>query len=407
MKFVEKILKNIYIEFINLWKDFIWLFKRKSIRQRLNNLFSNIHSKYFHNFNKHFSSGNPPLIAIGNFEIKPLFSSPHQKISKIQLKVTKKLFELIGATYIPQKLSLLLNEFDAFQAVNRFLTAINFNYVDLLKFDEDRKLFNKILSVLVEVDTIVKNTGFDDLPIYEIAASHDLRKIEIKTEQLRKAAIVYESLKQDNIIFREYKTEFLKKAIEVIEKWDTIDEQELNYIYKIHLDWLTLQERFNKFIQQAETNLSFIYAYINKENELYRIAIKIEKKIKKLKKNILNGVINIDIGLHEFETLLQELIVIREAIETEAQKEEDFNDANTYYSTSLSDEQKSYLMSILNLNFPNDFNQEKIKKAFRKLAMKYHPDKGGDQEKFIQLEEAYTLLLKSLDIEKPKVEVYA
>lgn len=36
--------------------------------------------------------------------------------------------------------------------------------------------------------------------------------------------------------------------------------------------------------------------------------------------------------------------------------------------------------------------QEDIKKAFRKLAQKYHPDKGGDEEKFKEITEAYSVL---------------
>jgi DnaJ-class molecular chaperone len=33
-----------------------------------------------------------------------------------------------------------------------------------------------------------------------------------------------------------------------------------------------------------------------------------------------------------------------------------------------------------------------IKKAFRKLAHKYHPDKGGDEKKFKEINEAYQIL---------------
>ena len=35
---------------------------------------------------------------------------------------------------------------------------------------------------------------------------------------------------------------------------------------------------------------------------------------------------------------------------------------------------------------------DEIKKAYRKLAMKYHPDQGGDQEKFKEVNEAYQVL---------------
>ncbi len=37
-------------------------------------------------------------------------------------------------------------------------------------------------------------------------------------------------------------------------------------------------------------------------------------------------------------------------------------------------------------------SQDEIKKAFRKLAQKHHPDAGGDEEKFKQINEAYAVL---------------
>ena len=37
-------------------------------------------------------------------------------------------------------------------------------------------------------------------------------------------------------------------------------------------------------------------------------------------------------------------------------------------------------------------SQDEIKKAFRKLALKMHPDRGGDTEKFQELNKAYEVL---------------
>lgn len=44
------------------------------------------------------------------------------------------------------------------------------------------------------------------------------------------------------------------------------------------------------------------------------------------------------------------------------------------------------------LGVPRDASQEDIKKAFRKLAMTHHPDKGGDPAQFQKINEAYSVL---------------
>lgn len=44
------------------------------------------------------------------------------------------------------------------------------------------------------------------------------------------------------------------------------------------------------------------------------------------------------------------------------------------------------------LELPRDADDEAIKKAYRRLAMKTHPDKGGDAEKFKRVSEAFAIL---------------
>jgi molecular chaperone DnaJ len=44
------------------------------------------------------------------------------------------------------------------------------------------------------------------------------------------------------------------------------------------------------------------------------------------------------------------------------------------------------------LGIPRNASQEEIKRAYYRLAHKYHPDKGGDPEKFKEINEAYRIL---------------
>lgn len=48
---------------------------------------------------------------------------------------------------------------------------------------------------------------------------------------------------------------------------------------------------------------------------------------------------------------------------------------------------------VLEIN--KNANNKEIKKNYRNLAIKYHPDKGGDPEKFKQISEAYEILSDS------------
>jgi hypothetical protein len=49
---------------------------------------------------------------------------------------------------------------------------------------------------------------------------------------------------------------------------------------------------------------------------------------------------------------------------------------------------------LLNINVSDRNNTELIKKKYKRACLKYHPDKNGNQEKFIKLKEAYEFMNK-------------
>ena len=44
------------------------------------------------------------------------------------------------------------------------------------------------------------------------------------------------------------------------------------------------------------------------------------------------------------------------------------------------------------LGINKNASDDEIKTAYRKMAMKHHPDRGGDEKKFKEVEEAYRTL---------------
>lgn len=73
-----------------------------------------------------------------------------------------------------------------------------------------------------------------------------------------------------------------------------------------------------------------------------------------------------------------------------------FNEKKYHYNQSkkqpMSDKNRENAMSLLGLS--EGFTQDDVKKAYRRLSKKHHPDMGGTEENFIRLNKAYKYLMK-------------
>ena len=108
--------------------------------------------------------------------------------------------------------------------------------------------------------------------------------------------------------------------------------------------------------------------------------------------HFLAGLAEADTEVHPEELRLLEYIARRLNVS--------LKDLNSFKATFDSDQDRYYRI----LNVPKDASQEEIKKAYRTLVKRYHPDKLGDigpaakkaaEEKFRMVQEAYDKLNKN------------
>ena len=69
----------------------------------------------------------------------------------------------------------------------------------------------------------------------------------------------------------------------------------------------------------------------------------------------------------------------------------DYNNDTSCHNNNYNNDVNMEYWNILRLMPPK--SKDEIKKQYYKLSLKYHPDKGGDNDKFIQLKDAYDKLI--------------
>lgn len=342
-------------------------------------------------------SGNRAPIIIGDIVINPLFSNPHVNVFGMQRKTAATMFSLVGASYLPSRLLALLEQLDAFQAVSEFLETIKLDYNLLLENKGAREFLNQVILVLVEVDEVLRDSGLSDQPLYDLIATHPpIEKIDSYAERLRKVAKIIKSLRSRKLIFPEYYSSFYEKALKLTRNWQKVDDDTISDIYETYRMWEQLQDDYDDFNSQIDELITRIYEL---SPDMESFLLRSVKTVKSIREAVESGKVKATDGLEELYAILDEIKKVYESI-PKTRKERSSKGWKKPSGTKdyLREDQIRYFLNVLKLIYPDDLNLATIKKAYRKLAVKYHPDKEtGDKEKFIEISEAYERLREYIE----------
>lgn len=99
---------------------------------------------------------------------------------------------------------------------------------------------------------------------------------------------------------------------------------------------------------------------------------------------------------------ISQLLEMQQAQKMQSEKEEYVKDLNPTYEEEVQYTQTKNKPTLKIdpykiLNMSKNYDKNSLKKSYLKLAVKYHPDKGGDPKKFKIVTLAYKILLKKLE----------
>ena len=127
---------------------------------------------------------------------------------------------------------------------------------------------------------------------------------------------------------------------------------------------------------------------------------KLEKKIEDKNSYIINYIFDELTYKLKKSGLAKAKIQFNIHIKEKQRREKLFDWWNFITSQNLSVDKNTYIAYFSVLNLTLDATEEEVKKSFRNLSMTKHPDRGGNQEAFIELTESKNKCLEYLTIIK-------
>jgi hypothetical protein len=177
--------------------------------------------------------------------------------------------------------------------------------------------------------------------------------------------------------------------------WDAIDDETLAGIAETHGVWRELQRRYEALLEEIDPLVATLHAALGPEGALRETLERMAATLAALRAGLEDEGLEPAAGLEGLAELCAELRMLADAAGTEGAGGRSHR--TSARGGASAEEALSRCLEALGLAGAGDLDQETLKKAYRKLALLHHPDRGGDTETFMQVDEAYRTLLQRLE----------
>ncbi len=343
-------------------------------------------------------TGEPAPLMEGDLPKQVFAGRPHDYVKNLQRRTAQELLVLVGAKYLPGRLKLLLKRFDAFQATARFLNLLGLEYSELLKNQDQRDLLNRLLGYLVEADEKRKDSGLSEIPLYDVLKSHDMAAIEKSVDRLRVVAELRQSFGEEGIVFQAYQTDFYAEALRLTREWADLQSREVNLILDTWARWQELQERYKRVNTEIDGRIEVIKKSAQPDSGEEQLRRKIRDQVRFLRARIEASSLEPNRGIKKLEGLLLDL----HALARKVRRERDSRAWSAYRRRRavLTRKEVRERLVVLGLTSMDALDPRALRRAYHQQAMRHHPDRGGDSDRFAQIHQAYDELVRHLKEQK-------
>ena len=305
--------------------------------------------------------------------------------SQLSQQLLRELFAELGVEYVP---SIVLHESKHHDPVSAFMDFCK--RFDTPEKPATREYLQNVVLFLFHMDDLRRRYPLNTAPIYEQLEQHQLDKAENLLEGMKKAIDLLEKLdSREEIRLGQYRN-FLNDSKDILSlKWfECLDE--IDKLYSIHLEWQESEKQYRLFQEQIVIRIRTIDEHGKIDRKDFEDAY---KNIKRIWSDCITFLEEEAGKPDDPKRGFPKLELIRDAL----------GKILEYCGESVSEPVDESGMSlekaweVLGLE-SGTLDSKLVKKAFRKMAMKYHPDRCPEkekkkcEEKFKQIRQADNIL---------------